>query len=88
MAMTARSDRTVDPLPTGECWCGCGESTSEGNFFLPGHDKVAESAVINIEYGSVASFLLEHDYGPAGRTRVTSSRTGGEVEERPVDEPG
>jgi hypothetical protein len=41
--------------------------TSEGNFFLPGHDKVAESAVINVEYGSVAAFLLEHDYGPAGK---------------------
>ena len=32
-------------MPTGECWCGCSKETKIGSFFLPGHDKVAESAV-------------------------------------------
>ena len=36
-------------LPTGECWCGCGSDTAIGSFFLPGHDKTAESAVISVE---------------------------------------
>ena len=40
-------------LPTGECWCGCGVETAIGSFFLPGHDKTAESAVISVEYGGV-----------------------------------
>ena len=54
-------------IPTGECWCGCGEEATLGSFFRAGHDKVAESAVINIEYGGVAEFLAEHGYGPGGK---------------------
>ena len=54
-------------LPTGECWCGCGAETSIGSFFLPGHDKAAESAVISLEYGGVPSFLVRHGYGPGGK---------------------
>lgn len=53
--------------PTGECWCGCGSETKPGGFFLTGHDKTAESAVIGAEYGSVAQFILEHGYGPGGK---------------------
>lgn len=62
-----RRDRVGRLLPTGECWCGCGADASPGNFWAPGHDKRAESAVINIEYGSVAEFLVEHGFGPGGR---------------------
>jgi hypothetical protein len=51
-------------LPTGTCWCGCGGETGIGSFFLAGHDKVAESAVILVEYGSVPQFLDRHGYGP------------------------
>lgn len=54
-------------IPTGECWCGCGEETRRGSFFLPGHDKVAESAVVAIEYGGVAQLLDRHGYGPGGK---------------------
>ena len=53
-------------IPTGTCWCGCGEETSIGSFFLPGHDKVAESAVIAVRYGGVAQFLEHHGFGPFG----------------------
>lgn len=54
-------------LPTGECWCGCGTDTPVGSFFVAGHDKVAESAVILLEYGGVPEFLVKHGFGPTGR---------------------
>jgi hypothetical protein len=61
--------RSMTPA-TGDCWCGCGAEAARGSFFKPGHDKVAESAVINIEYGGVAEFLERHGYGPAGKNPV------------------
>ena len=54
-------------FPTGECWCGCGAETRNRSFFLQGHDKVAESAVISMVYGDVPGFLVEHGYGPGGK---------------------
>jgi len=54
-------------LPTGECWCGCGEETPVGSFFRAGHDKVAESAVILVEYGGVPELLAALGYGPGGK---------------------
>ena len=73
-------DRFGRLVPTGECWCGCGDAATPGNFFLPGHDKAAESAVINIKYGSVAEFLVEHGFGPDGlnaRAEMQKWRDGG-----------
>jgi len=55
-------------IPTGYCWCGCGQETGRGSFFLPGHDKVAESAVILLEYGGVPEFLQHHGFGPGGKS--------------------
>ena len=54
-------------LPTGECWCGRGAETTIGSFFLPGHDKIAESAVISVEYDGVPEFLMHLGYGPGGK---------------------
>jgi hypothetical protein len=54
-------------LPTGQCWCGCGEETPVGSFFRQGHDKLAESAIIAIKYGGVAGLLDSHGYGPGGK---------------------
>lgn len=54
-------------IPTGTCWCGCGSETGLGSFFLPGHDKIAESGVIVAEYKDVPRFLMEHGYGPGGK---------------------
>ncbi len=51
-------------LPTGECWCGCGANTRVGSFWAPGHDKYAEAAVIIMQHGSVAEFLVQEGYGP------------------------
>ena len=54
-------------LPTGECWCGCGRQTAIGSFFVQGHDKAAEAAVISVEYGGAPRFLVRHGYGPKGK---------------------
>lgn len=55
-------------MPTGDCWCGCGEPTEKlGSFFKQGHDRAAEAAVILAEYGSTAQFLDKLGYGPGGR---------------------
>lgn len=59
-----------DPVPTaypvGRCYCGCGEAVRPAQFWIGGHDKVAEARVISEVYGSVASFVLAHGYGPDG----------------------
>lgn len=57
-------------LPTGECWDGCGEQTARGSFFLQGHDRRAETAVIKVEYGGVAEFLDAMGYAPGGKNPV------------------
>src|SRR5690242_13193323 len=71
MSLNPSRDRSGRLIPTGECWCGCGQDTSPGNFWRPGHDKVAESAVINLQYGTtrnaVAEFLVANGFGPGGR---------------------
>jgi len=54
-------------LPTGECWCGCNQETGVGSFFLPGHDKFAESGVILMKFGGVPELLVHHGYGPGDR---------------------
>ena len=60
---------TTKPLPhltpTGTCWCGCATKVGTASFFAPGHDKVAEAALLAVEYGSsVAQLLHGHGYGP------------------------
>ncbi|GGW24362.1 hypothetical protein GCM10010381_04260 [Streptomyces xantholiticus] len=64
-----RDRMTSKPLPhltpTGTCWCGCATKVGTGSFFAPGHDKVAEAALLAAEYGSsVAQLLHGHGYGP------------------------
>lgn len=54
--------------PTGTCWCGCGAATGKGSFFIPGHDRVAESGVIILKYGGVPEFLEHHGFGPGGKS--------------------
>lgn len=61
-------------MPTGDCWCGCGESTAIGAFFVPGHDKRAEAAIVKVEYGSVPDLLDRHGYGPGGKNASEALR--------------
>ena len=69
-------------LPTGECWCGCGQETRIGSFFRAGHDRVAESAVIKVEYGGVPEFLDKHGYGDGGENPKKALQDLREKEER------
>lgn len=39
------------------------EEISIGSFFLTGHDKAAEAAVISMQLGGAPWFLVEHGYG-------------------------
>lgn len=65
--MTAPRDSAGRLLPTGNCWCGCGESTeSVAAFFNRGHDRKAEASVIQNEYGDLLEFMDQHGYGPGG----------------------
>ncbi|HLF43023.1 MAG TPA: hypothetical protein VJA46_05785 [Acidimicrobiia bacterium] len=58
---------TQRTMPTGECFCGCGGATPVGSYFLQGHDRRAESRVIEMVYDSVVGFLVQHGYGPGGK---------------------
>ena len=64
------SEKKKRLVPTGECWCGCGEEVSIGAFFKPGHDKRAEAAITTVEYGSVAQLLDAHGFGPGKRNAL------------------
>ena len=58
-------------LPTGMCWCGCGEQTKRlGSFFIQSHDRKAEAAVIRVEYGDPAHVVVESSYDPGGKNAI------------------
>jgi|SoiMethySBSTD1v2_1073268.scaffolds.fasta_scaffold1091320_2 hypothetical protein len=59
-----------NPQPTGHCWCGCGNEPKSEAFFLPGHDRAAEAAVVTLIYGSIPKFLAEHGFGPEARSAI------------------
>lgn len=56
-------------MPTGFCWCGCGQETKRlGSFFVSTHDRKAEAAILEIHHqGSIAQFLVDMGYGPGGK---------------------
>ena len=56
---------TRGPQPTSECWRRCDGKPMR--FFLPNHDRVAESAVMKVVYGGIPQFLAAHGFGPDGR---------------------
>jgi len=64
-------------IPTGTCWCGCGAETSLGAFFAQGHDKIAEAALLAVDYdGSVAQHLHAAGYGPGHSVSREAVRLG------------
>lgn len=63
-----------DLIPTGHCWCGCGQTTGLSAFFVADHEQDAAMAVISLEYGGVPHFMLEHGFGPEGRSPVEELR--------------
>lgn len=64
-------------IPTGTCWCGCGTETGIGSFFARGHDKVAEAALLAVEYGSsVPQLLHSSGYGPGHSVTAAAVEAG------------
>ena len=61
---------SIQPQSSDRCWCGCGSEPKGGSFFLPGHDRAAEAAVVTLVYGSIPKFLAEHGFGPGGRSAI------------------
>ena len=61
-------------VPTGKCWCGCGKPTD--GFWRPGHDRKAETALLEIVYGdgTTVDRLARLGYGPDNS--IISSRDG------------
>lgn len=53
-----------DPEPVGLCYCGCGSAVGPSKYFVPSHDRKAESRVIRERYGSIAGFVAAHDGTP------------------------
>ncbi len=58
------------PVPGTKCWCGCGSEPKEGAFFMPGHERAAEGAVVQLVYGGVPQFLAAHGFGPEARSAI------------------
>jgi hypothetical protein len=55
--------------PTGTCFCGCRQPTAPNSFFLPGHDKRAESMLTKLKHGpdnAIANRVVAEGYGPDG----------------------
>jgi hypothetical protein len=50
-------------IPTDECCCEYGGEI-ERVFFLSGHDKVAETAILLIEYEEILEILARQGYLP------------------------
>lgn len=72
--MTSKLPRLI---PTGTCWCGCGTDVGLGSFFARGHDKVAEAALLAVEYGSsVPQLLHKHGYGPGHSVTAAAVESG------------
>jgi hypothetical protein len=73
--MTSEKERLI---PNGKCWCGCDQDANIGKFFAQGHDKVAEAALMAVEYeASVPRLLAEHGFGPGNSVREAAVARGG-----------
>jgi hypothetical protein len=64
----------VRVVPTGKCFCGCGEPTEATSYFVSGHDRRAEAKVVKEVYGSLVEFVVAHGYGPEGRDPAAAIR--------------
>lgn len=52
-------------MPTGHCFCGCGQEVGIGRWFVSGHDITAADALRAVQGGlSLAQLLAEAGFGP------------------------
>ena len=54
-----------EPPKTGKCYCGCGGDTS--GHWVPGHDRHAEGALLQLVYGKqwITDIVAMLGYGPS-----------------------
>lgn len=54
-----------EPHKTGKCWCGCGGATR--GYWVPGHDRHAEGALMELVYGKrwITDIVAMLGYGPS-----------------------
>ena len=57
---------TEKAQPVGRCWCGCGETTSEGRFFVQTHDGTALKylRVLGFKRTPIADLILRAGFAP------------------------
>jgi hypothetical protein len=41
--------------------CGCGQQTPPGRYWVPSHDRKAETRIIRERWGTIADFVRAHD---------------------------
>lgn len=70
--VAAAPPQAVLPKPTGTCWCGCGQETKPGAFFVARHAPGAAQRAVIKHFGSVEAFLLMLGEAPgdAGRGSI------------------
>lgn len=51
-------------VPTGDCFCGCGDEAAIGSWFVQGHDITAGAALRAVEGMSLPQRLVEAGFGP------------------------
>ena len=55
-------------LPTGYCFCGCGDTASRGAYFIAGHDRRVDKWLNEMLHGNTVGRLINHGYGPGGKS--------------------
>jgi len=70
--------QTPDVEPNGWCFCGCGEPTKPGKFFVITHDRTAEAKIIRESYGNIAGFVAAHGYSPGVPANTSDGAHGGD----------
>ena len=53
---------------TGWCFCGCGDPTPPGIYWVPSHDRKGETRIIREHWGTIVDFVRAHD-PEAGKPR-------------------
>ena len=66
-------------IPTGKCWCGCGEQTKPGKFFVQTHDGKAYGYLRKLHIGrygndGLANILLAMGYDDENGVRSAAKQ--------------
>ena len=74
-------------LPTGDCFCGCGDPASRGAYFIAGHDRKVDKWLNEMLHGNTVdswTTVTAHRV----RASTTPTRNGGRSASRRLDARG